>query len=158
MPALSHLHMDPERPVPAAGDGLLLADLPAQAVDAFVDIAGQEAPFPLVTVELRHLGGALARTRSSHGALASIDAEYSMFAAGVVPLPELAAPVRAQVRAVKAAMEPWAASRAYLNLTDERTDAATFWSAEAYARLRRIKAAVDPDGLIRSNHPVPAAR
>jgi hypothetical protein len=158
MPALSHLHMDPEHPIPAAGDGLLLADLPARAVDAFVEVAGHAAAFPLVTVELRHLGGALAQPHASHGALSSIDAEYSMFGAGMVPVAELEAPVRAQVSAVKAAMTPWAASRRYLNLADERTDTATFWSTEAYHRLRRIKAAVDPDDLIRSNHPVPAAR
>ena len=59
VPALSHLHMDPEQPVPAAGDGLMIAELPARAVDAFVEVAGQNAKFPLVTVELRHLEGAL---------------------------------------------------------------------------------------------------
>ena len=35
---------------------------------------------------------------------------------------------------------------------------ATFWTQQAYHRLRRIKATVDPDNLIRSNHPIPAAR
>jgi len=43
----------------------------------------------------------------------------------------------------------------YLNLACTSRDPASFWSAEAYDRLRRIKAAVDPDNLIRSNHPVP---
>ena len=30
-----------------------------------------------------------------------------------------------------------------------------FWTPEAYHRLRRIKPAVEPDDLIRSNHPIP---
>src|SRR6516162_3399626 len=55
MPALSHLHMDPEQPVPGFGDGLMVAELPARAIDAFVEVAGQNARFPLLTVELRHL-------------------------------------------------------------------------------------------------------
>jgi hypothetical protein len=154
MPALSHLHMDPAEPVPAAGDGMLLAELPAQAVDALVEVAGEAAPFPLVTVEVRHLGGALARPHASHGALASLDAGYSLFAAGMVPVPQFEAPTRAQVDAVKAAMGPWAASRRYLNLADTPGDPATFWNESTLHRLRRIKRAVDPDGLIRSNHPV----
>jgi hypothetical protein len=155
MPALSHLHMDPPQPVPAAGDGLLLAELPARAVDSLVDVAGETARFALVTVEVRHLGGALARPHASHGALSSLDAGYSLFAAGMVPVPELEAPVRAQVDAVKAAMAPWAAPRRYLNLADQPCDPASFWSEQALHRLRRIKAAVDPHDLIRSNHPVP---
>ena len=43
----------------------------------------------------------------------------------------------------------------YLNLAETERDPASFWAPQAYDRLRRIKAAVDPDDLIRSNHPVP---
>ena len=158
MPALSHLHMDPEQPVPGFGDGLMVAELPQEAVDAFVEVAGQNARFPLLTVELRHLGGALGRPHRTHGALSSIDAQYSLFAAGMVPAPELEAPARAHVQAVKTALGPWAASHMYLNFAETQGDPARFWTQQAYHRLRRIKAAVDPDDLIRSNHPVPAGR
>jgi hypothetical protein len=158
MPALSHLHMDPEHPVPGFGDGLMIAELPAQAVDVFVDVAGENAEFPLLTVELRHLGGALGRPHRTHGALSSIDARYSLFAAGMVPVPELEAPVRAQVQAVKTALGPWAASHMYLNFAETQGDPARFWTQQAYHRLRRIKAAVDQDDLMRSNHAVPAGR
>jgi len=158
MPALSHLHMDPEHPVPGAGDGLMIAELPPRAVDAFVEVAGASAQFPLLTVELRHLGGALRRAHPAHGALSSIEASYSMFAAGMVPDPELEAPVRAQVQAVKAVLGPWAAKQMYLNFAEAQGDPARFWNEHAYNRLRRIKAAVDPNNLIRSNHPIPAAR
>jgi FAD/FMN-containing dehydrogenase len=158
IPALSHLHMDPEQPVPGVGDGLMLAELQTAAVDAFVEAAGEPAEFPLLTVELRHLGGALGRPHASHGALSSIDAQYSLFGAGMVPVPELEARVRAQLQAVKAALGPWTASHMYLNFAEAEGDPARFWTEQAYHRLRRIKAAVDPDDLIRSNHPIPAAR
>jgi len=158
MPALSHLHMDPGHPVPAAGDGLMIAELPAEALDAFVDVAGDTAQFPLLTVELRHLGGALGRPHPANGALSSIDAKYLMFAAGMVPVPELEAPVRAQVQAVKAALAPWGASHMNLNFAETQSDPARFWTEQAYRRLRRVKAAVDPDNVIRSNHPIPAGR
>ena len=155
MPVLTHLHMEPEQPVPAAADGLMVDQLPANALDAFVEVAGAHADVPLVSIELRHLGGELRRTRPEHGALASIDADYSMYAVGIVPTPELEASVRTQVRAAKAALAPWAARRMNLNFTETQQDAATFWGEQAYDRLRRIKTAVDPDDLIRSNHPIP---
>lgn len=81
-----------------------------------------------------------------------------MFAAGMVPVPELEAPVRAQVQAVKAALGPWAAPHMYLNFAETQGDPARFWTEQAYHRVRRIKATVDPDNLLRWNHPIPAAR
>jgi hypothetical protein len=154
--ALSHMHMDPEQPVPAAGDGLMIGHLPADALDAFIEAAGAHAEFPLASIELRHLGGELSRKRPEHGALPSIDANYAMNAVGIVPAPELEAPVRAQVQAVKAALAPWAARQMNLNFTETQQDAARFWTEQAYHRLRRIKTAVDPDDLVRSNHPIPS--
>ena len=44
-----------------------------------------------------------------------------------------------------------------LNFAETSREAHTFWPAEAYARLRRIKADVDPEDLIRANHPIPPA-
>src|SRR6516164_5321262 len=85
IPALSHLHMDPEQPVPGAGDGLMIDRLPAEAVDAFIGAAGPGAPFPLLSAEVRQLGGELSRPRPGNGALASIDAEYVLYLVGMTP-------------------------------------------------------------------------
>jgi hypothetical protein len=49
------------------------------------------------------------------------------------------------------AIEPWTAEHKYLNLTETRRSPGAFWSEQAYHRLRRIKAAVDPDDVIRSH-------
>jgi hypothetical protein len=154
MPALTHLHMDPEQPVPAAGDGLLIDQLPADALDTFVDVAGANAQFPLTSIELRHLGGELRRPRPEHGALAHIDADHAMFAVGMLPAPELEAPARTQVQAVKDTLAPWAATHMYLNFAETRQHTASFWTEQAHHRLHRIKTAVDPDDVIRSNHPI----
>ena len=40
--ALSHRHMDPDHPA-GNGDGMLLGDLPAEEIDAFVDAATGES-------------------------------------------------------------------------------------------------------------------
>ena len=152
---LCRLHMDPEQPTPGAGDGLLLASLPAEAIDTVVRVAGPQAGTPLAAVELRHIGGEMKRVRPASGALAAVDADYALFAVGMAPFPRAATAVAQNVAAVLTAMSPWAARQMYLNLAETRRDPATFWSPHAYDRLRRIKAAVDPDDLIRSNHPIP---
>jgi hypothetical protein len=61
------------------------------------------------------------------------------------------------VDVVKQAMAPWAADHMYLNFAETTRRPGEFWSEAAYQRLRRIKAAVDPGDLIRSNHPIPPA-
>jgi hypothetical protein len=158
VPALSHLHMDPQQPVPGAGDGLMIDRLPSEAIDAFVQAAGPGAAFPLLSVEVRHLGGEFARARAGNGALASIDAGYALYAVGMTPVPELIPPVTAQITAVQKALAPWAARQMYLNFAETHHPAAPFWTEQAYQRLCRIKANVDPADMIRANHPIPPAR
>jgi FAD/FMN-containing dehydrogenase len=152
---LLHLHMDPDHPVPSVADWLMLASLPAEAIEEFVRAFGSEACQALMAVELIHVGGEMKRTRPGNGALAAIDADYALFAGGMAPTAQAVSAVASAVTAAHAAMSPWAARQMYLNLADTRRDPASFWTPEAYDRLRRIKAAVDPNDLIRSNHPVP---
>ena len=73
----------------------------------------------------------------------------------MTPTPEAQAAVTAHIETVKSAMSPWQARHMYLNFAETSMDPSAFWDVEAYGRLRRIKAEVDPTNLIRSNHPVP---
>ncbi len=67
-PALGQLNMDPPQPAPSQGNGAFLADFPAAAIDALVAVAGPDAQTPPDSVEVRHLGGALARPVPGGGA------------------------------------------------------------------------------------------
>ncbi len=158
MPALAHLHMDPDQPAPGVADGLLLREMPEAALDTFVHVAGQNTKLPLFSVEVRHLGGAFTRPDPGHGALPSIQANYLMRAVEVLPAPELEPATRAHVESLKAAFSPWTAPEMNLNFAETQRDPQTFWTHEAYNRLRRIKATADPGNIIRSNHPIPPAR
>jgi hypothetical protein len=155
---LKHLHMDPEQPVPSHGDGMLLREFDAEAVDAMVSIAGINARSPLLSVEVRHLGGAISDARRGNGALPKIDAKFAVFAVGLTPTPESRTAVECHVAAVKRAIEAWDAGRAYLNFTTSLSGGNTIWGAETYARLGRVKAKWDPFDLFRSNHPVSPAQ
>ncbi|MGZ4277565.1 MAG: hypothetical protein ACXVFK_12705, partial [Solirubrobacteraceae bacterium] len=152
--ALSHMHMDPEHPVPGTGDGMLLQALPPEAVDELIRTGGAGSSSPLLSLELRQLGGGLARARPQNGALAALEAEYALYAVGIAPTPEAAAAVGRHVEIVKDSMSPWAARQMYLNFAETRRDPGTLWTEQAHRRLRRIKAAVDPTGRIRANHPL----
>jgi FAD/FMN-containing dehydrogenase len=151
---LKHVHMDPEHPVPGHGDGMLLRELDAEAIDAVVTVAGVNSRSPLLSVEIRHLGGALAETRRESGALARLDAKFAMFAVGMTPTPESQTAVDLHVDAVKKALAPWDAGRTYLNFAERHSSGESIWGPDAYARLRRVKARWDAQDILRSNHPV----
>ena len=153
-PALQQLNMDPGQPVPNQGDGALLADFPAAAIEALVAVAGPEADIPLTNIEIRHLGGALARPAADGGALPAIDADYAMFAGGFTPTPEVAGAVRAQAQAVKDTLGPWHARYDYYNFEETPAPASAVLPPASYRRLQKIKAAYDPGQAIISAHPV----
>ncbi|HUO72190.1 MAG TPA: BBE domain-containing protein [Solirubrobacteraceae bacterium] len=67
---------------------------------------------------------------------------------------ERAEPVRDLDSFTEALARPWDAGRTYLNFAETRRDPHTLWTETAHDRLGRIKATIDPDNLIRSNHPV----
>jgi FAD/FMN-containing dehydrogenase len=148
---LSEVNMDPEMPVPYAGDGLLLAAFPAEAVSALVDaFVGS----PLLHVEVRLLGGALAASGPDHGVLDAIDDPYVLFTFGMTPEPAVHEAVVAGVGRVLAAVAPWASGRRYLNFAEVPVDPREIFPAASFERLLRVKDAYDPDDRFHANHPV----
>jgi FAD/FMN-containing dehydrogenase len=157
---LRHLHMDPEQPVPGAGDGMLLDDFPEEAIEAIVAAAGPGSGSPLLSVEIRHLGGALRRAEAGHGALASIEAGFALYGVGMAMTPEMGAAAKAHIEVVQSALSKWDAGRDYLNITERRERAERFYGENTHRRLQAVKAEVDPEDVFRSNHPIrlPARR
>jgi len=152
--ALGQLNMDPDQPAPFQGDGALLTDFPDAAIDALLAVAGPGTGSPLTSVEVRHLGGALARPAPGGGAQPGIDAGYLLVPVGITPTPGLAAAVRAQAHAVKRALAPWQAGYDYYNSAEAPGPAGAVLPAASYRRLQEIKAARDPEHTIISAHPV----
>jgi hypothetical protein len=151
---LSRIHMDPEEPIPYLSDTALVGELDAEALAAFT--APIQPGAPVLFGELRHLGGALARVPEGAGAVGGFDGEYLLFGAGLVMGPETVAPVGAALDEFKASLAAYDTGATYLNFAERPTDAATFYRDESYARLRAIRAAVDPEARMVGNHPIPA--
>jgi hypothetical protein len=148
--------MDPENPVPGIGDGHLIAELPDQAIEAFVAIAGPDSGSPMLLTEMRQLGGALGRPAEGSGALSHLDAGFVAYSVGLPMNPELGAAIPAQLATIEDALRPWIAG-AYYNFTERACDADAILPADVCARLVKVKLKWDPDNRIVANHPVSVA-
>ena len=152
---LAELHMDPPGPTPCRGNGMLLNHVPPPAIDALVACAGHGSGSPLLSVELRHLGGAIAQRPTHAGAVGHFDAEFAMYAVGVTPDTSTAAKVDAHVQVVERALGPWSASIHYANFDEHSAGGRErFHDRANLERLRAVKSRVDPTGLFTCGHPV----
>jgi hypothetical protein len=156
MPAagLSHIHMDPEKPVPGVGEGNLVSDLTDEAIEAYVGVAGPGSGSPMLLSEIRHLGGALGRAPENAGALAKLDAGYVMYSIGMPMTPELAEAIPAHLRRIEQEMGPWSGDGRYFNFTEGPCDVDAILPAETCERLAEVKSHWDPEGMIVANHTV----
>ncbi|RZS64624.1 FAD/FMN-containing dehydrogenase [Agromyces ramosus] len=159
---LLQLHMDPPAPTPGYGDGMLLAELPPAAVRAFIAAVGPESGSALLSAEIRHVGGGLApevalataaeRGTPAPGAVAGLEAEYLVFGVGIA-VPGAGEALAASLGRLLSRVEPWRAPVDYLNFAEHERPAERLFGERVH-RLRAVKQAVDPTGVIRSNHPV----
>jgi hypothetical protein len=147
------MHMDPPGPTPATGDGMLLADLPAEAIDSLVAVAGAGSGSPLLSVELRQLGAAAAVAPPGAGAVGALDAPYACLAVGVTPHRATELKVLAHIDVVQQAMRPWTTRLQYANYVERHGGRDRFHDAATLARLRQVRAAYDPDGRFSGSHP-----
>jgi FAD/FMN-containing dehydrogenase len=148
--ALTRLHMDPDAPVPYAGDGLLLADVPAEEAARIVSAMGPE----LLGFELRHLGGAAAQSSPEHGVADRLDAPFAFFTYGMAPTPEAKLAVEAAARRFRESLAHLAAEKTYFNFTERPVDESAFHHEDAASRLRLVRAQHDPGRLFAAGHEV----
>jgi FAD/FMN-containing dehydrogenase len=153
--ALGHLHVDPEDPVPFAMSGQLLNELPPAAIDAIVEAAGPDSGSPLLSLELRLLGGALAEAPPDAGALASLDHAFLTLGVGMLMDPSMASAINTHLDLVSTALEPWDSGVKYANVVDVPIDTRTCYPPKTFDRLQEIKGRYDPQDLFRANHPIP---
>jgi FAD/FMN-containing dehydrogenase len=151
---VTEMHMDPVDPVPAAGAGAMLARLDDDAVEAFLAAVGPGVETPVFVAELRQLGGALAQPVEGGGALSHLAGSHAAMFIAMAPTPEMAVAGDEAVAGVVAALAAWSEGRNFPNFSDRPIDPASAYEPDAWARLRRVKAAVDPDGLFLANHEI----
>jgi FAD/FMN-containing dehydrogenase len=156
---LGEVTQEPTDPAPAIAWGTLLRELTPQTLERLVAAAGTPGSTALVSVQLRHLGGALAEgPRGAAGAAAHSVAEpYLLWALGIAAVPEMVDPIRASLSDLSSAVAPVATDRVPPTLLAGGEPLARAFDAATLARLQAVKAQVDPAGTIRGNHPLGGA-
>jgi hypothetical protein len=140
------LHGDPEDPVPAIGDAILLDRLDDWAIETFLNVAGPGSP--LLAAELRNLGGALATPPPGAGARGHLEGSFLMFGVGIPGAPAPATELHAHLDRYLGAMLPWATGTRFMSFAERASSLKTCVSDEALKRLSLARAALDPDGML----------
>ncbi|HEX5898437.1 MAG TPA: hypothetical protein VFY32_03475 [Solirubrobacteraceae bacterium] len=143
--AAAHLHGDPEEPVPAMADGVLLRELDDDAMDSFLRVAGPGSP--LLAAELRHLGGALAQAPADAGVRGRLEGTFLLMGVGL-PGPHGLAPVEAHFDRLFEALRPAATGTRFASVAQRWPSLRTCVPDAALQRLARLRAELDPDGLL----------
>ncbi|MEC3958766.1 FAD-binding oxidoreductase [Nocardia sp. CDC153] len=147
------IYRDPDQPHPYTATNALLAELPADATDAFLEATGPGSPLPVVA-GFRHLGGALGRPGPNGISMDHREAEY---VARVIAMPGPDADaIRTGLVGIRKALQPWDIGH-NLNflygggdMADEEQTRQGY-SPATYERLAGLKTKYDPANLFRNN-------
>src|SRR5574338_104793 len=104
---LTQLHQDPPGPVPGRGEGWLLGAFDGAAAGAVVAAARMDGSAPLLSVEIRHLEGALGRPDPNGGVLSHFGAPYAMYSVAMAPSPAMVPAIDERIAEVRSAAGPW---------------------------------------------------
>ncbi|KAA2267092.1 FAD-binding oxidoreductase [Solihabitans fulvus] len=145
---LGEITSDPTDPGASVFRAELLTDLDDTAAKTLL-----AAPIdPLVGMQLRHLGGRLARpSETPAGHLAE---PYLLSMVGIPTTPPVELAVRARQREIVAALGPYVSGRKPFTQLAPEEPAALAFPEDTLDGLRAIKQRRDPRGVLRSNHPV----
>jgi hypothetical protein len=144
--AVARMHGDPEDPVPGMGDGMLLETLDDWAIEAFLRVTGPGSP--LLSAELRHLGGALTSPPADAGARGHLEGSYAMYGVGIPSAPAPAHQLDAYLDRYQAAMQPWSTGTKFASFAERTNSIESSVPAEAFRRLQVVRRRFDPDEVL----------
>ena len=152
--AIGAVHADPVDPMPVLETSGLLDELTPEAIDTLLSVAGPEADSPQVIVELRLLGGALAREPEHTSAFCHRDAAFSLLVIGVPMMPG----VPEHNAAVHAAMRPHLTGNEFPNFGAAVGEArmARVYTENTRTWLAALAERHDPKGVLRVGQTVRA--
>jgi hypothetical protein len=136
---------EPTDPSPGMSGAHLLTGLD----DAVAEVLLAEPIDPLISVQIRHLSGALSRSVPGGGAAGQLAEPYLAYLFG---LPSQATADR--IEGLSKALVPHTTGRKPYTMLHDGESAASAFPRETLDRLRDLKRTRDPRGVIRANFPV----
>ena len=151
---LSSIADEPNEPTPTMEHSFFLTDLDDATLDALTDVAGAGSGSPLAFLQIRHLGGALARVSPDDGAAGHVEEPFLLFALGIPAAPGSAQAITATFARLDTGLAQHTNGRTVPNFVGPLGNLDRVWSPATRARLGHVKCVWDPHGTIRSNRPV----
>lgn len=142
-------HMDPPGPVSAFGDHMLLDHVDDTAIGAFLEATGPGSP--LLSAELRQLGGALAVPDRDGGVLNHVTAQFLYQCVGSAIDADATAAGRDRSAVVRAALTPWDTGRTIPSFVGSHEQPQSHLDTSQVAAVDQVRQRVDPDGLFRGD-------
>ncbi|MGW3353073.1 FAD-binding oxidoreductase [Nonomuraea rubra] len=141
---------EPTDPAPGRSRAELLTGLDDTAAKALLDTPLE----PVLAVQVRHLGGALAAARPGAGPSGPMTEPYLLYLIGLALNPELSAAVGARQQRFADDLGALVSGRKPFTMLGPGERAAAAFTELDLARLRDLKRARDPRGVLRANFPV----
>lgn len=148
--AIGAVHADPPNPMPVHEEHALLRELTPDTVDALLAVAGPQSGSMQAIVELRQLGGAMARPAEHRSAFCHRDAAFALATIGALA-PEIAALVPPHAAQVIAAAAPWSTGGQLPNFAPAADQArlARCYDEDTLHWLAALAERYDPAGVLR---------
>ncbi|WP_407319477.1 FAD-binding protein [Isoptericola halotolerans] len=141
---------DPTEPAAGRSRAELLTGIDDDAVTALFT----EPVAPLLLLQLRHLGGALATPGPDAGALGALTEPYLLYAFGLAFSPELSDAVGHRLAALPGELRTVTSGRKPTSFLAPGERAAAAFAPDSMARLQDLKRARDPHGVVRGAYPL----
>jgi hypothetical protein len=141
--AIDSVHTDPLDPVAVHEAADVLTAFPAEAADALLAMTGPASASPQLLVEVRQMGGAVARGGPHEAAFSSRSAAFCVLTVGFDE-PE----VRDHAAAVLDSLAPWIGDHRMPNFTFDAADLPRAFDPRALERLREAIRTYDPQGVM----------
>jgi hypothetical protein len=160
--AMDSISMDPVDPMGARQHSEMVDELSPDAIETLVEVAGAGSESPLILLELRQLGGALARTADRLSTMGMGESRFIMNGIGPAFTPEMAEGVVAYLASVAEATRPFQTGDTYVNFMEldgaspGRVKAA--YAPEDYERLVALKNQYDSQNIFRFNRNIPPSQ
>ncbi|MFD9904896.1 FAD-binding oxidoreductase [Streptomyces sp. NPDC059063] len=158
---IAKIYADPAGPIRTRERAGTLRALDDPTLRRLLQAAGPDAERPPMAVEIRHLGGALARPPKHPNAVGPRDAAFTLFVADMAPNPAQDAALEAGQQRVFDILGPSLTGHALPNFLTDHDSTATrvrrAYRPRDYDRLATLKRRYDRHNLFRVNHNIPPA-
>lgn len=146
---ITAIYDEPPVPVPVRKDLTLLHSLPADAVDRLIATAGPDSGSPMLLLEMRRLGGALANSTAAPSAFSHREAAYLVHTVGlnVPPVREVVSEVSQRIHD---ALRPSAIDGTFANFiaSTDQDRLRTAYDEVSLRRLQTLTRQYDPMGTL----------